>query len=158
MYKKDYEESRIKELKFESFLKDEMGFKTETTDPAKYFPYWDISSTGCTCENKSKVTRYEVKYLRQNKTIYIENGQMVNGKLIPCGLSITKANFYVFTFKDDEYFYLISVKKLKELVNQNTNIYFDKNSYQLSVFPAEEIINYCKVYGSCENSLTFQIK
>lgn len=145
-YQKDYQESREKELEFESFLKDQ-NLKTETTDPKEYFPYWDIRTTGCTCTDKTKVTKFEVKYLRQNNTIYVEDGQLVDGKIIPCGLSITESDFYVFTFKNDEKFYTIPVKKLKYLVQNNTKTYYDHNNYHISVFTAEYLLPFCKVHN-----------
>ncbi len=142
-FKSDYEISRQQELRFETFLQNQ-DLLTETTNPNLYFPYWDIRTTGCTCTDKTKITKFEVKFLRQNTTIYIEDGQLVDNKLIPCGLSITKADFYVFTFQDDERFFTIPVKKLKNLVETNTNIYYDKNNYKLSVFTAEYLLPFCK--------------
>ena len=141
MYKKDYEKSRKYELDFEKKLQQKYNLLTEHTDEEKYFPYWDISSTATTT---NRVITFEVKYTGTKDKIYIEDGQMVDGKFKPTCLKLTTAEYYVFGDDNEPVYHLIKTDKIREFCYEKTNqkhreLFWDKNNYRLFIFEKEFI-------------------
>lgn len=149
-YKNDYKKSRKAEIEFEHHLQHYYNIKTENSANKGYFPDWDISSTAET----GHITKYEVKYNSNyfdvdfpKGTVVIEAARIVDKMTIPCGLTLTKADYYVFQFQNDSNFYLIKVDTLKQLVANSKlkekKIIYDKNNYQLHIFNKAFILQYC---------------
>jgi hypothetical protein len=147
-YKKDYEKSRALELKVQKHLQNEYKVQTEITQSDEYFPYWDISTTATTKQNK--ITKFEVKWVGNYiaDVVYIELGHFIQGKLHPTGLYITTSDHYILGFeKQPNKFYMVSTQKLKELVEtkQYSKLIFDSNDYMLAIFNADVIKQHTKL-------------
>jgi hypothetical protein len=145
-YQQDYEKSRAKEFQVENLLQTKYNLLTETTDDKVYHPWWDISSTSTTHNNR--IIKWEVKYNSnyQVDSVVIEACKIVDECKIPSGLSITEADYYILCFEDDSNFYAIKVEKLKELVANfkhiKKHVGYDKNNYQLQIFPKAYLLQF----------------
>lgn len=148
MYKQDYEKSRQKEFKFQKRLENKYKLLTEVTDENEYFPYWDISSTATTKNNR--VITFEVKYNSKYKEekVFIELCRFEGETKIECGLSKTIADYYILTFQDDENFYCIKTDELRKLCKEYSpykELIYDKNNFQLAMFDKKWLLAKTKI-------------
>ncbi len=149
MFKHDYEKSRQKEQEFENYIKSRYKLQTENSSLLGDYPNWDVSTTANTKHN-NKVTTFEVKYNADygNNKVVIENCKIVDEIRIPCGLSLTSADWYVLSFENDSNWYIIPTLKLKELVDDVKSekfIVYDQNNYQLHIFDKPWLLSFCKI-------------
>lgn len=134
----DLKNSQAKETAFvEALLRKQLT--GETTQHLEDFPDYDISATGST----GRISYYEVKCNTSGFTekTFVEIAKVKGGYLVPCGLKTTKADYYVFTFKDNPKFYIIRTSKLRQMPFEH--IYIDKYGYQLGILSTDTLLSSC---------------
>lgn len=148
-FKSDLEISQQKELEFEQYIKTKYSALTENSQHRDYFPDWDVKITATTKNNK--VTTFEVKYNKayEQNTVVVEECKIVNETRIPTGISLSNADYYVFTIQYDNNWYIIKREKLFDLIKntKHPNRYMirDKNDWIIQVFDKPWFLSKCKI-------------
>lgn len=134
----DLKNSQQKENEFVKALLGK-NLTGETTQDLEDFAAYDVSATGST----GKVSYYEVKCntLGFTAKTFVELAKVKAGYEIPSGLSVSKADYYVFTFKDNPKFYILRTSKLKKLKYEH--IYVDRYGYKLGILNTETLLSLC---------------
>jgi hypothetical protein len=146
-FKTDLEISQIKELEFEQYIKTKYQVLTENSQDKGWFPDWDIRITAQTKNNL--ISTFEVKYNKayEQNTIVVEECKIVNEEKIPSGISLSTADYYVFTIENDNNWYIIKKEKLFSLIRMKTTkryIIVDKNGFMIQVFDKPWFLTQCK--------------
>jgi len=113
-FHQDLSDSHQRELSF-AYALEQTGATTTTATPGILFSDWDVRATW---PEKNLTITFEVKLDRfvHSPYVAIEVGRMEPGNLIPkpSGITATKAQFYCYTFKGDDNFYIISTPILMQ--------------------------------------------
>ena len=148
-FKSDLEISQKKELEFENYMKTKYSAITENSQDRDYFPDWDVKITATTKNNQ--VSTYEIKYNKayEQNTIVVEECRIINGERKPSGISLSNADYYVFTVEHNTNWYMISKTKLFRLITntKSPNRYMirDKNDFIIQVFDKPWFLSQCTI-------------
>jgi hypothetical protein len=143
----DLEISHKKELEFEEYIKTKYGVLTENSQDKGNFPDWDIRITATTKNNK--VTTFEVKYNKDyaQNTIVVEECRIINQERIPTGISLSNADYYVFSIENNPNWYIITKEKLFKLIKEtkfpNRYMIRDKNDWIIQIFDKPYFLTQC---------------
>jgi hypothetical protein len=122
-FKKNLHTSQQIETNFSHTLQ-QLGYNTTTTQDKGSFKGYDVTASipncsGCTLQ-------YDIKHDQLAHTtgrIAVELWKELNGKRYPSGLTATQADFFVYSFpEDDAHFYLIHTRILKNLIKAKQHI------------------------------------
>jgi hypothetical protein len=148
-FQTDLEKSIEKEIAFETYMKTKYGVQTENSRDKGNFPDWDLRITATTKNNL--VSTYEVKYNKDyaQNTIVVEECRIINEERIPTGISLSKADYYVFAVENDINWYIIKKEKLFNLIRntKSPNRYMirDKGDWIIQVFDKPFFLTQCTI-------------
>ena len=148
-FKSDLEISQQKEREFELYMKTKYSALTENSQNKDYFPDWDVKITATTKNNL--ISTFEVKYNKAYKqnTIVVEECRIINGERIPSGISLSNADYYIFTIENNPNWYMIKKEKLFKLIEEtkspNRYMIRDKNDFIIQIFDKPWFLSKCKI-------------
>jgi hypothetical protein len=96
----------------------------------------------------SKVT-YEVKtdlLVNETGNVAVEMEKTIAGEKKKSGLSVSKADFYVYKLIRDAYFYVIATDDLRKFIAENSfreEVGGDRDDYKVVLIPKEEFCKQC---------------
>lgn len=142
-FKTDLKYSQVIENKLCNIIK-EGGFYAETTQDKNLFPDYDLiiknSKTKKTIELKVDLK------CEETGNIAVEIEKEIKGERKQSGLSITKADVWVYYLPSEDEFYYLSTKKLKK--NKNKGFQFvwggDNKSSRMILFRLDNFKSICK--------------
>lgn len=96
----------------------------------------------------SKVT-YEIKtdlLVNETGNVAVEMEKTISGEKKKSGLSVSKADFYVYKLIRDPFFYVIPTKQLRQFITDNSfreEVGGDRNDYRVVLIPKEQFCAQC---------------
>lgn len=148
MWKNDLKLSQQKEKELtELFIK--ANWIATTTQDKGNFPDYDIKVQYKSTSTPSYIELKHDRLSSKTKNVAVELYKTVSGQQQPSGLSITKADWIVYSFPDKPNFYgidkgilekLVAEKKYKKLVTGG-----DGNRVTLALFDRQVFLNHCEI-------------
>jgi len=123
---------------------NESGFKAITTKDKKLFPDYDIIINSST--DKKTIEVKVDKKCEQTGNIAVEVKKEINGEEKQSGLSITKADVWIYYLPNEDEFYYLQTKKLMKNKNKGFRYVWggDNNSSRMILFKIDVFKSLCK--------------
>lgn len=130
-------EGQQTEFEFKELL-EQKGYTVELCNNADF----DLKAI-----NGDEVITYEIKtdqMAQSTKNVAIEVSKVIDNVLQPCGVMISKADFYVYKIIREKNFFIIKTADLKKYCESKDSVSGgDRNAYNVVLLKLTEFINIC---------------